>query len=205
MTDSASVVYKLKYLTFPNYFVKILIALTGASGVSIGVRLCEVLRKHELHIVVSENAKRVIQHELGDVKKVMKKLESYGKVYEAEEVDAPPASGSSLFDAMVICPCSMKTLSAIAHGYSDNLITRSADVMIKEGRKLILTPRETPFSSIHIENMLKLSRLGVVILPPSLAFYNKPRKLDDVIDFIVGKILDSLRVENKLYKRWERK
>lgn len=202
MTDSAPVVYKLKYPTFPNYFVKMLIALTGASGVSIGVRLAEVLREHELHIVVSENAKRVIQHELGDVEKVMKQLEKYGRVYNQSELDAPPASGSSLFDAMVICPCSMKTLSAIAHGYSDNLITRSADVMIKERRKLIVVPRETPLSSIHIENMLKLSKLGAVILPPSIAFYNKPKRVEEMVEFIVGKILDSLGVENELYKRW---
>ncbi len=182
--------------------MKLILALTGASGIQIGIRLAETLKEHELSIVVSENARKVIEHEVGDSKKVVAELRQYGKLYDESEIGAPPASGSSLFDAMVVCPCSMKTLSAIANGYCCNLITRSADVMLKEGRKLILVPRETPVSAVHLENMLKLSRLGVVILPASPAFYHKPKKLEDMVDFIVGKILDSLRIENKLYKRW---
>ena len=182
--------------------MKVILALTGASGVPIGIRLAEILRKEELAIIVSENAKKVIKHEIGDVEKVMSELGKYGKIYCENQIDAPPASGSSLFDAMIVCPCSMKTLSAIANGYCDNLITRSADVMLKECRKLVLVPRETPISAIHIENMLKLSRLGVVILPASPAFYYKPKKVEDMVDFIAGKVLDSLRIENNLYKRW---
>ncbi|NYZ79205.1 UbiX family flavin prenyltransferase [Candidatus Micrarchaeota archaeon] len=182
--------------------MKIILALTGASGIPIGIRLAEVLKREELSIVVSENAKKVIEYEVGDAKKALAELGGYGKIYDEAEIDAPPASGSALFDTMVVCPCSMKTLSAIANGYCHNLITRSADVMLKEGRKLILVPRETPVSAIHLENMLKLSRLGVVILPASPAFYHKPKKIEDMVDFVVGKILDSLRIENKLYKRW---
>lgn len=182
--------------------MKIILALTGASGIPIGTRLAEALKGHELSIIVSENAKKVIEYEVGDAGKVLAELRRYGKVYNEVDIDAPPASGSALFDAMVVCPCSMKTLSAIANGYCYNLITRSADVMLKEGRKLILVPRETPVSAIHLENMLKLSRLGVVILPASPAFYHKPKKIEDMVDFLVGKILDSLRIKNKLYKRW---
>jgi len=182
--------------------VKIILAITGASGVPIGMRLAKALRKEQLSIIVSENAKKVIKYEVGGVKKFLAELGKYGKLYDEAEIDAPPASGSSLFDAMVVCPCSMKTLSAIANGYCHNLITRSADVMLKEGRRLILVPRETPLNAIHLENMLKLSRIGVVILPASPAFYHKPKRIGDMVDFVAGKILDSLRIENHLYKRW---
>jgi len=182
--------------------VKVILAITGASGVPIGMRLAEALRKEQLSIIVSENAKKVVGYEVGDVKKFLAELSKYGKLYNEAEIDAPPASGSAIFDAMVVCPCSMKTLSAVANGYCHNLITRSADVMLKEGRKLVIVPRETPVSAIHLENMLKLSRLGVVILPASPAFYHKPKRIGDMVDFIVGKILDSLRIENHLYKRW---
>ena len=152
---------------------------------------------------MSENAKKVIEYESGDVRKILAHFRKYGKVYDENEIDAPTASGSSLYDAMVVCPCSMKTLSAIANGFSYNLITRSADVMINEKRKLILVPRETPISSIHLENMLKLSKIGVIILPPILSLYHKPKKVEDMVDFVAGKVLDLLGVENKLYKRWK--
>jgi flavin prenyltransferase len=185
--------------------VKIIVALTGASGIAYGLRLAEALKDEKLSIAVSDNAKKVIKYEIGDVGKTLKQLGKCGKLYNEDEIDAPPASGSSSFDAMVVCPCSMKTLSAIANGYSYNLIARSADVMIKERRTLVLVPRETPVSAIHLENMLKLSRLGVIILPASPALYNKPKSIDDIVNFIVGKVLDSLRVENDLYKRWDAK
>lgn len=185
--------------------MKIILAITGASGIPIGIRLAEALRKHELSIIVSENAKKVMSYEVEDMNKILSKLKDYGRMYSEAEIDAPSASGSALFDTMVVCPCSMKTLSAIANGYCYNLITRSADVMLKEGRKLILVPRETPVSAIHLENMLKLSRLGVVILPASPAFYYRPKKVEDMVDFIVGKVLDSLGIKNELYKRWDKK
>ena len=123
-------------------------------------------------------------------------------MFGREEWFAPVASGSNPADAMVVCPCSMGTLAAIAQGSSDNLIERAADVSIKEQRKLVLVPREAPFSAIHLENMLKLARLGVVILPPSPGFYTHPKTVDDMIDFVVARILDQLRIDNQLTPRW---
>jgi len=122
--------------------------------------------------------------------------------YENSQMDAPIASGSFRTDGMLVVPCSMKTLSGIANGYANNLIERAADVTIKEGRTLLLSPREMPFSAIHLENMLKLARLGVKIVPPLVGFYYKPKKIDDIVDFIAGKILDVIRVEHKMFKRW---
>jgi len=123
-------------------------------------------------------------------------------VFGREEWFAPLASGSNPADAMVVCPCTMGTLAAIAAGLSQNLIERAADVAIKEGRKLVLVPRETPFSAIHLENMLKLARLGVVILPPSPGFYNHPQTVADLVDFVVARVLDQLRVPHRLMQRW---
>ncbi|XLM19963.1 UbiX family flavin prenyltransferase, partial [Chromobacterium piscinae] len=124
------------------------------------------------------------------------------EVYGREEWFAPAASGSNPPDAMVVCPCSMGTLAAIRHGMSDNLIERAADVCIKEQRKLVLVPRETPLSAIHLENMLELARLGVVILPPSPGFYTHPKSVDDMVDFVVSRVLDQLGVEQTLTPRW---
>jgi 4-hydroxy-3-polyprenylbenzoate decarboxylase len=123
-------------------------------------------------------------------------------VYSKDQWTAPPASGSSVADAMVVCPCSMGSLGSIAVGSSDNLIHRAADVAIKERKTLILVPRETPFSSIHLENMLKLSRLGVVILPPNPGFYHGVNKVSELVDFIVARILDQLDIDNDLSPRW---
>jgi 4-hydroxy-3-polyprenylbenzoate decarboxylase len=175
--------------------MKVVVAITGASGVAYGTRLIQVLkeRKIETQCVVSEAAKLIIRHEGGEIP---------GGCYEEGDIEAPLSSGSYRFDAMVIAPCSMKTLAAIANGYASNLITRCADVAIKEGRKLVIVPRETPLSSIHLDNMLKLAKIGVVILPAMPAFYPKPKKLQDMVDFVVGKILDSLGIENELYGRW---
>jgi 4-hydroxy-3-polyprenylbenzoate decarboxylase len=124
------------------------------------------------------------------------------KVFGREEWFAPVASGSNPADAMVVCPCSMGTLASIALGTSDNLIERAADVSIKEGRKLVLVPRETPLSAIHLEHMLKLARLGVVILPPAPGFYSHPQTVQDMVDFIVARILDQLAVPHQLMARW---
>jgi 4-hydroxy-3-polyprenylbenzoate decarboxylase len=155
----------------------------------------EILKEKKIkaRCILSNAAKKIIGHEIGEID-----LNCLGE----EEIDAPFSSGSSQVDAMVVIPCTMKTLAAIANGYSSNLITRSADVMIKEKRLLILVPRETPLNQIHLENMLKLSRLGVIILPAMPAFYHKPEKIEDMVDFLVGKVLDCLRIEHNLFKRW---
>lgn len=173
--------------------MKVLIGITGASGITYARRLLEVLNEKgiDTDCIASKAAKKIAKHE--------------GVKFDCmseDNIEAQFASGSFHVDAMVIVPCSMKTLSAVATGYASNLITRSADVMIKEGRKLVLVPRETPLSPIHLENMLKLSRIGVTILPAMPAFYPMPEKVEDMVDFIVGKILDNLGVENNMFKRW---
>lgn len=187
---------------------KYVLAITGASGIVYGMRLMNFLAKaYNIDLVISESALSVMSHEISpdmrDMDSIRGKIEKVNvRVYSERDLYAPIASGSNKIDGMFIVPCSMKTLSAIASGYADNLITRAADVMIKEGRKLIVSPREMPFSSIHLENMLKLSRLGVVIAPPVPAFYHNPQGLEDVINFVVGKLLDLMGIENDLYRRW---
>jgi flavin prenyltransferase len=181
--------------------MKTVVAITGASGVGYGIRLVEELsEKNEVFLVVSSGAKKTMEYE---APLAMKSLPKNIKIFSEDQIDASIASSSFQIDAAVVCPCSMKTLSAISVGYSNNLITRCADVMIKERKKLILCPRETPLSPIHLENMLKLSRIGVTIMPLSPGWYHSPKKLEDMQDFIVGKILDSLGIENTLFKRWK--
>lgn len=179
----------------------VVVAITGASGVVYGVRLAQELNNAGLkvRIVLTIASRKVFAEEmpLG-----VEALQEVGKILSEEEIDADIASGSSHWDAMVIAPCSMKTLSAIAHGFAYNLICRAADVAVKEKRKLILVVRETPVSAIHLENMLKLSRLGVVILPASPAFYHKPESVGAMINHVVGKILDNLGVAHQLFERW---
>jgi flavin prenyltransferase len=192
------------------------LAITGASGVQYGFRLLEMLlhKNHTVYLMVSKAAQVVIGLET-DIKlpsrcKEMHKFltEKYQckkdqlHVFGEDEWTAPTASGGGLVDAMVVCPCSMGALSAIATGASNNLIERSADVMLKERRKLILVPRETPYSDIHLENMLKLSRMGVVMLCANPGFYNDAKTIDDLIDFVIAKILDQLNVEHQLQPRW---
>ncbi|MEM2893128.1 MAG: UbiX family flavin prenyltransferase [Candidatus Bathyarchaeia archaeon] len=181
--------------------MRLIVASTGASGMIYGKRLLEVLRDKgvEIHLVVSEAARRVIKHELGRVE-IFYQLAH--QVYEPWDLEAPITSGSFLVKGMVIVPASMRTIAAISHGYGDNLITRAADVQLKERRPLILVPRETPLSTIHLENMARLSRLGACILPAMPAFYNRPKSIDNLVDFLVGKILDQLGIEHSLYLRW---
>ena len=181
--------------------MKVALGVTGASGAAYGVRLASELAKAgtELTIIVSDAAKQVLATETRDG---LKQLKSYGKLLTERDIDADVASGSARTDAVVVCPCSMKTTAAIANGYAYNLICRAADVAIKEQRKLVLVVRETPLSAIHLENMLKLARLGVVILPASPGFYHEPRTVNDMVNHVVGKVLDVLGIESELYKRW---
>ncbi|MBW9223231.1 UbiX family flavin prenyltransferase [Methanothermococcus sp. SCGC AD-155-E23] len=182
--------------------MKVVVCVTGASGVCYAKRLLEVLKDKgvKTSLIVSESAKRVIEQELDVGLDYLIDL-SY-EYYENDDFFSPLASGSHGFHSVVVVPCSMKTLAAVAHGYSNNLICRVCDVAIKERRKLILMPREMPLSAIHLENMLKLSRLGVVIMPPIPAFYSKPRRVEDIVDFVVGRVLDNLGISNDLFKRW---
>lgn len=201
-----------------NYSQTITIAITGASGVQYGLRLTQCLINQGLrvYLMVSKAAHIVIATET-DLKLPAQaakmaqylsekfsakpgQLEVFGK----EDWMAPVASGSGAPSQMVVCPCSTGTLSAIACGASNNLIERAADVVLKERRKLILVPREAPYSEIHLEHMLKLTRMGAVIMPASPGFYHQPQTLDDLVDFIVARILDHLGVEQKLVARWGR-
>jgi flavin prenyltransferase len=194
----------------------ITLALTGASGMPYGIRLLECLlqAKIRVYLLVSQAAQVVAKQEM-DLQLPTRKAELetlFGgrfaaqpgqlSVFGREEWFAPVASGSNPADAMVVCPCTMGTLAAIAAGLADNLIERAADVMLKEGRKLILVPRETPLSAVHLENMLKLARLGTVILPPNPGFYNRPTQVADLIDFVVARVLDQLAIPHKLMPRW---
>jgi flavin prenyltransferase len=192
------------------------LALTGASGMPYAMRLLESLLAtgHTVYLVYSQAAQFVAAQEM-DLNLPAKTAEAQRQlvelfrcrpeqllVFAREDWNAPIASGTGVADAMVVCPCTMGALAAIANGLSDNLIERAADVMLKEGRKLILVPRETPFSAIHLENMLKLSRMGVVILVPNPGFYHLPKSVGEVVDFVVAKILDQLGVKHQLIEKW---
>ncbi|MGE5606945.1 MAG: UbiX family flavin prenyltransferase [Bacteroidota bacterium] len=180
----------------------IIVGITGASGIIYGVRLLEILNslKVETHLIMSEWAVRNLELETEYQVSYVQGLVT--QIHDYRNMAAPVASGSFLSSGMVIVPCTMKTLAGIANGYSENLLERVADVTIKEGRRLILMPRETPLSPIHLENMLKLARIGVTIAPPMPAFYIKPTTIRQLVDFQVGRILDQLGLEHQLLTRW---
>lgn len=179
----------------------VLIGITGATGIRIAIKLLEILKERGIdrELIISEIAEKVIELESDYKISEIRNLAS--KNYDFDDLTAAPSSGSYKIEKMIVVPCTMKTLSAIANGYADNLITRAADVMIKEQRKLVLIVRESPFSAIHLENMLKLARLGVVIAPPVPSYYIKPKSVDELIDFTVGRILDQLGIDSGI-KRW---
>jgi len=192
------------------------LAFTGASGMPYGMRLLECLLNggQRVHLVYSQAAQIVAKQEMGLVlpsrpqdaeRMLVERLGEFSgalRVFGRDDWYAPMASGSNPGDAMVICPCTMGTLGKIAAGISDDLIARAADVMLKEKRTLILAPREMPFSAIHLENMLKLAHAGAVIMPPNPGFYYMPASVQDMVDFVVARILDHLGVPNTLLPRW---
>jgi 4-hydroxy-3-polyprenylbenzoate decarboxylase len=183
--------------------VEIVVGISGASGVQYGIRLLQVLREKGCitHLVITDSAARIIEIETDFLLKEVQDLA--GHVYAPRDFAAPIASGSHLFHAMVVIPCSMGTLSAIACGSSDTLITRAANVCLKEKRRLIIVPRETPLSLVELRNMVSAAEAGAVLLPACPAFYGKPTSLDDLVDVLVGRVLDLLGVENDLYRRWK--
>jgi len=171
---------------------KIVVASSGASGVNLGLKIVKLLPEDiEKHFIMTQNSEVVLDKEMGI------------NVHNNDDISASISSGSFGADAMIIAPCSMNTLAKIACGIADNLVTRCASVMIKEHKRLILAPREMPFSAIALENMHKLAALGVIIAPPVMAYYSNQQTLDEMENFLIGKWFDLLDIENELYKRWE--
>jgi len=186
---------------------KVVLCITGASGVIYGIRLLQVLEElnFSVDLVISENAKVVLKEEHSlTFEEALKGLRNV-KIHEENDFTSPLASGSRLvhYRGVYIVPCSTNTLSCIANGINRNLIHRIGEVALKERIPLVLLIREAPYNEIHLENMLKITRMGGIILPASPAFYHKPRSIDDMINFIIGKLLDALRIEHNLYKRWK--
>jgi len=182
---------------------RLIVGITGATGTIFGVRLLEALQGTEVetHLVVSKWASRTLIHETPYTLDEVQQMAT--RSYQSGDQGAAISSGSFLTQGMVVVPCSMRTLAAIAQGQGDNLIHRAADVILKERRKLVLVTREAPLNDIHLENMLKLSRMGVVILPPVPAFYNRPRTIDDLVNHIVMRILDQFEIHLEVANRWD--
>ncbi|MEI7024552.1 UbiX family flavin prenyltransferase [Paenibacillus sp. y28] len=189
-----------------------IVGITGASGAIYGITLVEELLKRGVyvHLLVTEAGWRVLKEELDwpaskRSEALSARFGEHGElltVHPIQDIGASIASGSFRVTGMVIVPCSMGTLSGIAHGASDNLLKRAADVMLKEGRKLLIVPRETPLHAVHLENMLKLARMGVKIIPAMPAFYQRPETLQDIVHFLVGKLLDNMDLDHQLFPRW---
>ncbi|MBW2028708.1 MAG: UbiX family flavin prenyltransferase [Deltaproteobacteria bacterium] len=182
---------------------RIIVGMSGASGVIYGIRLLEVLRdmKQETHLVMSEAAKRNILIETDYLVEEVEGIASH--VHDTRDLAAPISSGSFRTDGMAITPCAIKTLSGVAHSYNDNLLIRAADVTLKEKRKLVLVVRETPLHKGHLELMHRVSDLGGIILPPIPAFYIHPKTIDDIVNHTIGKILDIMCIDHNLYRRWK--
>jgi 4-hydroxy-3-polyprenylbenzoate decarboxylase len=189
----------------------IVVAVTGASGAPYAVRLLEALveRQRRVSLIVSDHGVRLLQTEMaiGSVEALRERVgaqrwDAVVRVYDDRDRGAAPASGSALTGGMVVCPCSMGTMSAIAVGASRSLVERAADVTLKERRPLVLVPRETPYSAIHLENMLTVTRAGAVVLPASPGFYHRPRSVDDLVNFVVARVLDHIGVEHAVAPRW---
>jgi 4-hydroxy-3-polyprenylbenzoate decarboxylase len=184
---------------------KIIVAITGASGVVLGKRLVEFLKskerkkEYEVHLIISKSAKEIAGYEGVKLEGILGLADH---LHDEQDLNANISSSSYKVDAMVIAPCSMKSLAAIACGFGDNLVARAAENMLKMNRTLVVVPRDTPLSLADLENMAKLKKAGAIIAPPIMAYYYMPKSIDEVTDFFVGKILDCLNIEHDLYKKW---
>ncbi|HEY6536537.1 MAG TPA: UbiX family flavin prenyltransferase [Candidatus Nitrosocosmicus sp.] len=185
-----------------NKKLRLVVGITGSSGVIYGIKLLYFLNKYEIesHVVFSKWAKKNIEIETDESVSKIKELASFE--YDEHDMTASISSGSFKTSGMIIMPCSMKTLASISNGYDDNLISRAASVTIKENRKLVIVPRETPLSEIHLSNMLNLAKIGVIILPAMPGFYHRPQTVNDLVLHIVGKALDQFDIDNDIFKRW---
>ena len=183
--------------------MKTVVGITGASGVIVGIRLIEELVKNNFSVdaIISKNGHAVIQHEIGNAYQ----LPVEARYFDENDALAPLNSSSYLIENMIIAPCSMKTLAALANGFSYNLIVRSAENQLRTGKPLIIAPRETPLSKANLENMLKIKNAGAIVCPLMAAYYHHPKSVSEMTNFFVGKILDSLGISNQLYKRWQEK
>ena len=184
--------------------MKLIIGITGATGAIYGVRLLEVLaamKDIETHLVISRAGEKTIVYETGRKISDIRKLADFS--YYVDDIYAPISSGSFHRDGMIIAPCTIKTMSALANSYADNLLVRAGDVTLKEGKKLVLAVRETPLHLGHLRNMGRLAEMGAIILPPMPAFYNKPKTIQDIVDHTVGKLLDVFEIKHELFKKWE--
>ncbi|KAI7778166.1 hypothetical protein LA080_002513 [Diaporthe eres] len=182
---------------------KIIVAITGATGAQIGIRLLQTLRRLnvETHVIISKWAAETIKWETDYTPSAIKALADHA--YSPHDLAAPIASGSYRVDGMVVVPCSVKTLAAINAGICDDLVTRAADVCLKERKRLVLSVRETPFSEIHLRNMMEVTRAGAIVAPPVVAFYTKPSSIDDILDQMVGRLLDLFDLDARNFERWD--
>jgi flavin prenyltransferase len=182
---------------------RLIVGMTGSTGAIFGIRLLEALKHSQVesHLIISKWAQRTIEHETKHNVEQVRALATV--VHSQGDMGASISSGSFITEGMVVIPCSVRTLGGIANGYGEHLVHRAADVILKERRRLVLVVRETPLSEVHLENMLKLARMGVVMLPPMPAFYNHPQTVDDVIDHIVFRVLDQFGIEAPFAKRWD--
>lgn len=183
--------------------MKLVIGISGATGAIYGIRILQVLKPIpiETHLVLTDSAKRTIEMETDFTVKEVESLADY--VHDNRDIGAAISSGSFKTDGMIIAPCSIKSLSALANSYNDSLLVRAADVMLKEKRKLVLIPRETPLHAGHLKLLLALAEIGAVLLPPMPAYYHMPKTIDDIINQTVGKALDQFNIEHQLFKRWD--
>jgi len=203
IVSTISIVFKHFFMTQQQNLKKLIVGISGSSGAIYGIRLLENLKKIsiESHLIISKSANLTIAQETIFSSTEIKDLANYS--YNPNDIGARISSGSFRTDGMIVAPCSMKTLSAIANGYEDNLLTRAASVVMKEQKKLVLMIRETPLHAIHLENMLKLSRAGVIIFPPVPAFYTNPKNIDEIVTHSIARVLDLFDINIGNIERWD--